>query len=68
MTKHKVKIDYEGTQKQIAQLFRDQLRQYDDNPLATWRWWSGFILGCIFIAALNWGDVWLCVGSCGGNQ
>jgi hypothetical protein len=24
-----------------------------------------FILGCIFIASLDYGDVWICAGQCG---
>ena len=48
----------------IAETLRKQLAVYDKNPLRTWRWWSGFIWGCIIMAAMNVGDVHLCVGEC----
>lgn len=54
----------EGTNKQIANALRRQLAFYDENPLRTWRWWSGFIWGAIIVAAMNYGDVWVCVGEC----
>ena len=34
------------------------------NPLKAWPFWAGFIWGCIFIAAMDYGDVQLCVGQC----
>lgn len=27
-----------------------------------------FIFGCIFIAILDYGDVWICVGQCGNSE
>jgi hypothetical protein len=27
-----------------------------------------FIFGCIFIASLDYGDVWICVGKCGETE
>ena len=48
----------------IAKTLRQQLRVYDDNPLKTWRWWSGFLWGAVIIAALDFGDVHICLGSC----
>ena len=48
----------------IEKELRGQLARYSRNPLRTWRWWSGFIWGCIFMAAFNIGDVHLCVGEC----
>ena len=48
----------------IADQLRRQLAVYDKNPLRTWRWWSGFLWGAIMIAAMDFGDVWLCVGAC----
>lgn len=54
----------DGTNRQIASALRHQLSFYDENPLRTWRWWSGFIWGAMLMAAMNYGDVWLCVGQC----
>lgn len=51
----------------IADQLRRQLAVYDKNPLRTWRWWSGFLWGGVLVAAMDYGDVWLCVGSCNGN-
>jgi hypothetical protein len=48
----------------IADTLRRNLRQYDTGPLKSWRWWGGFICGAIFMAAMNIGDVHLCVGEC----
>ena len=52
------------TREFIAERLREQLAVYDKNPLRTWRWWSGFIWGAIFMAAMDYGDVSLCVGAC----
>ena len=52
------------TDAQIAAELRARLTSYDTNPLKTWRWWSGFICGAVIIAALDYGDVHICVGGC----
>lgn len=61
----RLKFDVEGSDEQIREALQKQLRAHTDNPLSSWRWWSGFMWGAILIAALDYGDVWVCVGSCG---
>lgn len=51
----------------IADQLRRQIAVYDRNPLRTWRWWSGFLWGALLVAAMNYGDIWLCVGACQEN-
>lgn len=55
------------TRAHMVRLLRAAMVQYSDNPLTTWRWWSGFIWGAVVIAAMDFGDVWFCVGACNGN-
>lgn len=63
-----LKIDLKDCEdKVIVKTLRNALRSYDDNPLTTWRWWSGFLIGAVFIAALDYGDVHICVGGCSEN-
>ena len=59
-----IDFKWEGTERQIAEALRTQANFYDQNPLTTWRWWSGFIWGAIVVASLDFGDVWVCVGDC----
>jgi len=58
-------IKFEGSNAQIADMLRLQLAYYSGNPLRSLRWWSGFVVGAIVVAAMDFSDVWLCVGSCG---
>lgn len=51
----------------IAEQLRRQLAIYDRNPLRTWRWCSGFLWGAVLVAAMNYADIWICVGACNGN-
>lgn len=49
--------------KALARAGRSISRKYDplfDIKLAA----AWFVLGACFIAALNFGDVWICVGAC----
>ena len=55
------------TEDYIADQLRRQLAVYDKNPLRTWRWWSGFLWGAVLVSAMNYADVWLCVGACSQN-
>lgn len=58
-----------ATDQDIADQLRKSLKQYDDQkPMVTRHFLFGFLWGCIFIAALNMGDVWICAGSCQGNM
>lgn len=50
-------------EKVIAKAARDVARKFD--PWGSARpWVYGAILGAIFIAALDYGDVWICAGDC----
>jgi len=61
-----LKIDLKNCSDEvIAEVLRRNLRQYEKSPLFTWRWWSGFLIGAVFVAALDFGDVHICVGACG---
>jgi hypothetical protein len=51
---------------EIAERLRLERAKFATSPLRTWRWWSGFIWGCVFMTALNIGDVHICVGECDG--
>ena len=67
--RHNIRVDLQDVDASEArEFFRSKLRELDDNPLTTWRWWSGFLCGCVLIAAMNYGDVHLCVGSCGDAE
>jgi len=57
-----------ATREEIADQLRTSLKQYDDPKLIVTRHFIvGFLFGCAFIAALNFGDVLICAGSCHGN-
>lgn len=62
-----IKIDLENlTSDQIYEHLRQQMGRYSKNPLRTWRWWSGFMWGVMFMAVMNIGDAQLCFGECDG--
>ena len=52
------------TEDQILRYLQAEVAQRSKavNPLKAWPFWAGFIWGCIFIAAMDYGDVRLCVG------
>ena len=61
------KIDVTGSSNTII---AKELRRLADlheapKPQARWPMYAAFILGCIFVASLDYGDVWICVGECG---
>lgn len=63
-----LKIDMAGCgNAEIADQLRGYLRAYERHPLKTWRWWSGFLWGAIFMSLLNVGDVHICAGECDGE-
>ncbi len=54
-----------ATDAQIEAALRVALKQYD-KPKPRWprSFWAGMIWGAILIAAMDYGDVWLCTGQC----
>jgi hypothetical protein len=63
---HSVNLKTDTADK-MAEELRKALRHYDKNPLATRRWWSGFLWGITLMAVLDYTDVHFCVGECDGR-
>lgn len=56
-----------ATDDQIAAMLRSELSKYDPARKPTWRcwqFWLGMAWGAAIIAAMDYGDVWICVGQC----
>ncbi|MGA0540684.1 hypothetical protein [Neotabrizicola sp. VNH66] len=63
-------IDYNlslknATDTDIEAALRAALKKYD-KPKSYWprSFWAGMIWGAVLIAAMDYGDVWLCAGQC----
>jgi hypothetical protein len=57
-------IEYKASapdEKSLQRLLRAELSKTKPD----WRtFWKGFIVGAILLAAMGFGDVWVCVGAC----
>jgi len=57
----------DATSAEIRRTLRAALAQYEREPvLGSLRFWLGVFCGAVIIAGMDYGDLHLCAGQCGG--